>query len=33
MGLISDGTTVFDAGAMASGFGSAMTFIKKLTHL
>ena len=31
MGLISDGTTVFDAGAMASGFGSAMTFIKKLT--
>ena len=31
MGLISNGTTVFDAGAMASGFGSAMTLIKKLT--
>ena len=31
MGLISNGTTVFDAGAMASGFGGAMTFIKKLT--
>mgnify|MGYP000271026804 FL=1 len=31
MGLISNGTTVFDAGAMASGFGSSMTFIKKLT--
>ena len=31
MGLISDGTTVFDAGAMASGFGGSMTFIKKLT--
>ena len=31
MGLISNGTTIFDAGAMASGFGGAMTFIKKLT--
>ena len=31
MGLISDGTTIFDAGAMASGFGGSMTFIKKLT--
>ena len=31
MGLISNGTTVFDAGAMASGFGGSMTFIKKLT--
>jgi hypothetical protein len=31
MGLISDGTTMFDAGAMASGFGGSMTFIKKLT--
>jgi len=31
MGLISNGTTIFDAGSMASGFGGAMTFIKKLT--
>ena len=31
MGLISNGTTIFDAGAMASGFGSSMVFIKKLT--
>ena len=31
MGLISDGTTIFDSGAMASGLGSSMTFIKKLT--
>ena len=31
MGLISDGTTIFDAGAMASGFGSSMVLIKKLT--
>ena len=31
MGLISNGSTIFDAGAMASGFGGAMTFIKKLT--
>ena len=31
MGLISNGSTVFDAGAMASGFGGSMTFIKKLT--
>ena len=29
MGLISDGTTIFDAGAMS--VGGAMTFIKKLT--
>jgi len=31
MALISNGTTVFNAGAMASGFGGSMTFIKKLT--
>tara|TARA_Y100001937_G_C7110446_1_gene327260 strand:+ start:1227 stop:1850 length:624 start_codon:yes stop_codon:yes gene_type:complete len=31
MGLISSGTTIFDSGAMASGFGGAMTLIKKLT--
>ena len=31
MGLISNGSTVFDAGAMASGFGGSMVFIKKLT--
>ena len=31
MGLISNGSTVFDAGAKASGFGGAMVFIKKLT--
>jgi predicted NAD/FAD-binding protein len=31
MGLISNGTTIFDAGAMASGFGGSMVFIKKLT--
>ena len=31
MALISNGTTIFDAGAMASGFGGSMTFIKKLT--
>ena len=31
MGLISNGTTIFDAGAMSSGFGGSMTFIKKLT--
>ena len=31
MGLISNGTTVFDAGSMASGFGGSITFIKKLT--
>ena len=31
MGLISNGTTIFDAGSMASGFGGAMVFIKKLT--
>ena len=31
MGLISNGTTIFDAGAMASGFGGALVFIKKLT--
>ena len=30
MGLISNGTTIFDAGAMASGFGSSMTLIKKI---
>jgi len=31
MGLISNGTTIFDTGAMAAGLGSSMTFIKKLT--
>jgi len=31
MGLISNGSTVFDAGAMSAGFGGSMTFIKKLT--
>jgi hypothetical protein len=31
MGLSSDGSTVFDAGAMAAGFGGALVFIKKLT--
>jgi hypothetical protein len=31
MGLISNGSTIFDAGSMASGFGGSMTFIKKLT--
>ena len=31
MGLISNGSTVFDAGAMSAGFGGAITFIKKLT--
>ena len=31
MGLISNGTTIFDAGAIASGIGGSMSFIKKLT--
>ena len=31
MALISNGTTIFDAGSMAAGFGGSMTFIKKLT--
>ena len=31
MGLISAASTIFDAGAMAAGFGGSMTFIKKLT--
>jgi hypothetical protein len=31
MGLISAATTIFDNGAMASGFGGNMVFIKKLT--
>jgi len=31
MGLISNGTTVFDNGAMASGFSGAMTFIASAT--
>ena len=31
MGLISNGSTIFDNGSMASGFGSSMIFIKKLT--
>ena len=31
MGLISNGTTIFDAGSMSAGFGGSMKFIKKLT--
>ena len=31
MGLISNGSTIFDAGSMASGFGGSMVLIKKLT--
>tara|TARA_Y100001972_G_scaffold57152_1_gene70255 strand:- start:700 stop:1317 length:618 start_codon:yes stop_codon:yes gene_type:complete len=31
MALISNGTTIFDAGAMASGFGGAMTLIRKIS--
>ena len=31
MGLISAGSTIFDAGAMSAGFGGSMVFIKKLT--
>ena len=31
MGLISNGTTVFDSGSMASGFGGSMTHIKTIT--
>ena len=32
MGLISNGTTIFDAGALDSGIAKgAMSFIKKLT--
>tara|TARA_A100001011_G_scaffold228636_1_gene236758 strand:- start:233 stop:844 length:612 start_codon:yes stop_codon:yes gene_type:complete len=31
MGLISNGTTIFDAGSLAAGLGSSMTFIKKIT--
>lgn len=31
MGLISNGTTIFDAGSMAAGAGGSMVFIKKLT--
>jgi hypothetical protein len=31
MALISNGSTIFNNGSMASGFGGSMTFIKKLT--
>ena len=31
MGLISNGTTVFDNGSMASGFGGSLVFISKAT--
>ena len=31
MGLISNGTSIFDAGTMAAGLGGSMVFIKKLT--
>ena len=31
MGLISNGTTIFDSGSMAAGLGGSMVFIKKIT--
>ena len=31
MGLISNGTTIFDLGATSAGIGSGMKFMKKLT--
>jgi hypothetical protein len=31
MGLISNGSTIFDNGSMGSGFGGSLVFIKKLT--
>ena len=31
MGLISNGTTIFDAGSLASGLGGSMVFISKST--
>ena len=31
MGLISNASTIFDAGSMSAGFGGSLTFIKKLT--
>jgi len=31
MGLISNGSTIFDAGSMSAGFGGSMVLIKKLT--
>ena len=31
MGLISNGTSLFDAGSLAAGLGGGMTFIKKLS--
>ena len=31
MGLISNGTTIFDSGSMSAGIGSSMTLIKKIT--
>ena len=31
MGLISNGTTIFDNGSMASGFGGNLNFISKAT--
>ena len=31
MGIISNGTSIFDSGSMAAGLGSSITFIKKLT--
>jgi len=31
MGLISNGSTIFDAGAMASGFGGSLSFLSKQT--
>jgi len=31
MGLISNGTTIFDNGSMASGFGGSLNFISKVT--
>jgi hypothetical protein len=31
MALISNGTTIFDNGAMASGFGGSMVFVSSAT--
>jgi hypothetical protein len=31
MGLISNGTTIFDNGAMASGFGGSMVLVSSAT--
>ena len=31
MGLISNATTIFDAGSISAGIGGSLVFIKKLT--